>query len=452
MTRFDKLPLVLSALTVALLGCGANETSTQIDGSVFGRAQALPQSTGTQFERIGPSKSARSASAAAAARNPTATEFFTWAEATFPTLFPTKGANQTFEIYTYRYYPSTDLILALTDNTVLGLVGVTSNAPRVVQLGSLSDFTCLVLPALCTGTPAAIDATSVGTGLAEVGAFMSVCSKTGKLGSPSRATLAKAPEPSYIARSLEMRRVNRAIVKSADSGPVRATGTAPADKLGDCGGRMSHPVYSHVNGITTATNQFDNYCQTDTDTGEKQVVNGSLSYVKTGTPTASGPITTKLVSNSPAGLSFITKSAGGATLTSQTFSFNNYVYTPGVPGGDSTSANPDRIQIDEFQIGDSLTGKNYRQTGYTLTTFDVAGGGSQMSISGRGYRSNGAYYDMSTTTPVMTNKSGDFASGAFTFNGAGGSTAVATLVPGSALQATMTVNGVALTSVPACTN
>jgi hypothetical protein len=448
MKRFARISLALSVLAVALAGCGVNDATVHIDGSVFARAQALPQTTGTQFERVVVPKASRSSSQSAAVRSPTVDEFFNWAELTFPTLFPVKTTNQTLQVYTYRYYPTTDLILAVTGNTVLGLVGVTSNAPRVVPLGYLSDFSCLVLPALCTGTPATIDATSVSTGTSEVAAFLSVCTSAAGQGLVKGARVGVSP--ALASRVLGAGRVLKSVAKSTGNGPAQASTTVPADKLGDCGGRMSHPVYSHVNGVTTATNQFDNYCQTDTDTGGKQIIHGSVSYVKTGTPSANGPVTTRMVSNSPAGVSFVTKNSSGATVTSQTISFSNYVYTPGVPGGDATSANPDRVQIDEFTIGDALTGKSYRQTGYVMSTYETSDGGSQTTVSGRGYRSNGTYFDLSSTTPMTTNKSGDFTGGVFTFAGAGSSTAVATLVPGSTLQATMTVGGAPLTNLPAC--
>ncbi|MBK6296060.1 MAG: hypothetical protein IPF55_18800 [Rhodoferax sp.] len=135
MNRFKEASLVSSVLAAALVGCGVNDSTVQVDGSVFARAQALPQTTGTQFERVVVPKASRGSSQSAAVRSPTFDEFFNWAELTFPTLFPVKTTNQTLQVYTYRYYPTTDLILAVTGNTVLGLVGVTSNAPRVVPLG-----------------------------------------------------------------------------------------------------------------------------------------------------------------------------------------------------------------------------------------------------------------------------------------------------------------------------
>lgn len=71
-------------------------------------------------------------------------------------------------------------------------------------------------------------------------------------------------------------------------------------------------------------------------------------------------------------------------------------------------------------------------------------------MSGRGYRSNGDYFDVSTTTPMVSDSHGNTVSGAFAFTGANGSTAVATFVPGKVSQATMTVNGTSVTGLPAC--
>lgn len=73
-----------------------------------------------------------------------------------------------------------------------------------------------------------------------------------------------------------------------------------------------------------------------------------------------------------------------------------------------------------------------------------------MSLSGRGYRSDGNYFDVSTTVPVTSDSSGKTTAGELTMSGANGAKAVMTMVPGSTLQATMTVNGTAVTSVPAC--
>jgi len=120
-----------------------------------------------------------------------------------------------------------------------------------------------------------------------------------------------------------------------------------------------------------------------------------------------------------------------------------------VPGGDPTPERPDRIQVAEWQVHNVLTGKVYRQTGYGVTTFLTAAGGEQTTISGRGYRSTG-FYDLVTTSPIVTNADGDVLSGVLTSSGADGQALVMTLVPGADFQATMTVDGKPVTTAPAC--
>ena len=71
-------------------------------------------------------------------------------------------------------------------------------------------------------------------------------------------------------------------------------------------------------------------------------------------------------------------------------------------------------------------------------------------MSGRGYRSGGDYYDMSTTIPVVTDASGNTVAGEISIQGAAGSTAVATFVPGAVTQVTIKVNGTPVTGVPGC--
>lgn len=51
---------------------------------------------------------------------------------------------------------------------------------------------------------------------------------------------------------------------------------------------------------------------------------------------------------------------------------------------------------------------------------------------------------------MTSDSSGKTTAGELTMSGANGAKAVMTMVPGSSLQATMTVNGTAVTSVPAC--
>lgn len=227
------------------------------------------------------------------------------------------------------------------------------------------------------------------------------------------------------------------------------TSTRPADVLGDCGGRYGYTAYEHREGVTTATLTFDDYCRTDRSTGEQEVVDGAMSFVNTATPTANGPISTRFEGQST-GLRTTVRDAGGTRIADQTLSFTGLVYTVGVPGGDPTAANPDRMGIGEIRQTQHLEGKQRRLTGFAMTSFDTADGGSQVTYSGRGWRSSGEYFDFATTTPIVTDAEGDYTAGALTFTGSGSSTAVLTLVPGSTMQATLTVDGQVDNSLPAC--
>ena len=73
-----------------------------------------------------------------------------------------------------------------------------------------------------------------------------------------------------------------------------------------------------------------------------------------------------------------------------------------------------------------------------------------MTVSGRGYRSNGEYFNFSTTSPITSDSDGDYTGGKITFTGANNSTAVLSIVPGSMPQGTLTVNGEPVTNVPVC--
>ncbi|MBE0549445.1 MAG: hypothetical protein IH627_17690 [Rubrivivax sp.] len=228
--------------------------------------------------------------------------------------------------------------------------------------------------------------------------------------------------------------------------------TPPADQLGDCGGRFGYRDYSHVNGVTTATLSFDNYCSLDSSTGERQSVDGAIAFVNTATPTASGPITTQLVADASRPLTVAVQSSTGASVSSQTLNFTGFKTVVGVPGGTPTAASPNVMSLTDLTVKNNTTGKTYRESNYLLKQHETPAGNTEMTFSGRGYRSNGSYFEIATTQPVVLNADGDTVSGVFTFTGANGSNAVATLVPGSTMQATLTVNGVPVTSVPVCTH
>lgn len=442
--RAVRVPLWV-ALACGLVACSPSERQTTLDGSAFVQSTAASDTLTTDFAVIAVSRGLAQRVAPLASQAPTAVDLFNWAETAFPTLFPSpRPANQTFQTFVYRYYPSTDLAIGVSGSTVVGLVGAMSAAPRLVQLGSLGDYSCNIFPNSCNAIAANLDVGGVNTGVNEIAAFVEVCS-------PAASAVAAAPaEPRIVERLLDVRRAMAATQGSARYRPMAVyTSTRPADKLGPCGGRVTYTAYSHASGTTTATRQFDNYCTVDSDTGHKQYTNGTMSFVNTGTPTASGPITTRQVSNSP-GITFVTRNTAGTVVTSQVVSFTNYVFTPGMPGGSATASNPDRVLADEIVVNDTLTRKAYKQTGYSLSSFNIAGGGEQVTMAGRGYRSNGQYYDMSTTAPLVTNSGGDYLSGSLRFAGAGNTVVQAQVVPGAKLRASLTLNGQPVAAGSAC--
>lgn len=313
--------------------------------------------------------------------------------------------------------------------------------------GSDSSDNGNVTPPPVTGQPSAIDVASVTKAIPDISLVIPICRKaTSNSADVSTKNASGAANSLWLVRLLAARELT-----GGRSGPaLKALGsTKPADVLGDCGGRRGYPSYSHLNGVTTATLTFDNFCSSDSSTGNRQVVNGSISFVNTGTPSASGPITSRIEANSPGGVTVQTRDSTGKVLTSQSASFTNFLSVIGVPGGTPTAAKPDTYQFAEIQYT-SQAGKTYRETDYKLTRFETTTGGESMSLSGRGYRSDGSYFDVSTTVPVTSDSSGKTTAGELTMSGANGAKAVMTMVPGSSLQATMTVNGTAVTSVPAC--
>lgn len=296
------------------------------------------------------------------------------------------------------------------------------------------------------GPATEITIAGVTTGIGEISTVLPICRPAGSQ-APSSAVAPPADASVWLTKALEYHRI---AAGEAGFQPQRLTSQKPADKLGDCGGRLTYPVYNHSNGTTTGTYAFENYCTIDDETGERTTLNGSMSFTNAGTPTNSGPITNKIEASSPAGITEITRSASGQTLSSKRISFEDYVYTPGIPGSEPTSSKPDKLTAKSVTVSNQVTGKSYVHTDYTMSYFVTSSGGEQMTVTGRGYRSNGEYYDVKTTTPVTADSDGDFTGGKISFTGANGSEAVLTVVPGSTLQGTMTVNGQPVTNVPVC--
>jgi len=293
-------------------------------------------------------------------------------------------------------------------------------------------------------TAATIDTAGVTSAINDFGGVVGICK-------PATSNALRSEHKLTVAQAL------RGAMKAAAQPPRAFTktrlalgSTPPADTLGDCGGRSGYRNYSHVNGVTTATLAFESYCTVDSLTGEKQTIDGSIAFVNTATPTASGPITTQLSADTSKALTLVVKSSSGAAVSSQTVNFKTFKMVVGVPGGTPTASNPNVMSIAEMSVTDNDTGKTYRETDYLLRQYETPTGTTEMTFSGRGYRSNGTYFDIITSKPIVESNNGDLLSGAITFTGDNGSNAVATLVPGPEMQATLLVNGVLVTSVPTC--
>jgi len=297
-----------------------------------------------------------------------------------------------------------------------------------------------------SGSATTIDLSGATTGIAQLSPLIPVCNATA--GAAMQLIGDQFKRRPSLTERVNRLRLEKKLLPAAPA--LALTGTKPADQLGDCGGRITYPVYSHLNGVTTGTYAFENYCSLDDDTGDRSTANGQVTFVWTATTTSSGPITNKVEASSSAGVTFVTQTSTGSTISSQKYLFTNYLYTAGVPGGTPTSSNPDRLQLDELKVTDQITNKTYRQTNYVMTTYETTSGGDVVSITGRGYRSNGEFFEILTDSPLTTDFEGNTISGAFRFTGANGTNAVMTLVPGSILQATMTVNGTVVTGLPAC--
>jgi len=297
-----------------------------------------------------------------------------------------------------------------------------------------------------SGDQATIDQTSVATAVEIVSSVVPICQAGGAAG----ASALQQPEDAsvaWLARLVDLRR----------TGELRATlsvqglgSTQPPDEFGDCGGRMTYADYNHVSGVTSGTLVYENYCSINDETGDRVTANGRIPFVNTGTPSASGPITTRIEADSPDGVTFVTRSSTGTQLGAENVRFTDYLYRPGVPDGTPTASNPDRLTLEDARITNLETGKVYRQSDYSLTTFETASGGEQVTVSGRGYRSSGDWFQVSTATPLTSNASGDILGGAFTFTGDANSTATVTMVPGAILQGTVRINGAPMTGLPAC--
>ena len=72
---------------------------------------------------------------------------FDWAESAYPSLFPQHQLNQIYQSYTFRYYPSTQNYIGISNDSVY-ILGPVSNGV-LTSVGLLSDFDCNLNPSSC---------------------------------------------------------------------------------------------------------------------------------------------------------------------------------------------------------------------------------------------------------------------------------------------------------------
>lgn len=217
--------------------------------------------------------------------------------------------------------------------------------------------------------------------------------------------------------------------------------TAPSPKTGDCGGSLTYPTYSHTSGTTTMSIKWDNYCTTDSS-GNRTTVNGTFSAVDAGTPTAAGPVTSKLTAEIPR-VTIVEVNSSGTVIANETVRLTGFEYIP-EPGASTNLSNlPGTIKFSSFEANEDKTGKAYMIQNLNLTT-SIVGSDTQMTISGRVFRGTSGYSDLTTETPLVIDSSQNLKSGAISFTGANGSKATLTAVAGAGQTFSVAVNGTPL--------
>ena len=75
------------------------------------------------------------------------TNLLDWAESAYPAIFPQHQLNQSAQSYTYRYYPSTQNYIGVSNGNVYILGPVSRGV--LTQVGAMADFTCDLMPFNC---------------------------------------------------------------------------------------------------------------------------------------------------------------------------------------------------------------------------------------------------------------------------------------------------------------
>ena len=201
--NFLQLPPLLRALSVgamlALVSCSADHepetahrldapTSVRVDPS-WCRASGPATAALLSYQEVGGhcvrrftglggggATPRKRALATAPSRLVTADELFDWAQVAYSQFFPSARTSLQLGPYTYRYYPESGNHVALAGQDIY-VQGPISGG-MLLFVGTLGEFSCLVMPSLCGEPPRDCDAPSSWT----VGS--SVC--TPNAGQPTR--------------------------------------------------------------------------------------------------------------------------------------------------------------------------------------------------------------------------------------------------------------------------
>ena len=137
------LALPVAAVALLLAACG---------GDSGGEAEAKLSAASTRFQPDLLPRPGGNRQKARAARTPTASEVFDWAQRQFPMLFSSNEANVTASGgLVFRFYPGTGHYLAVLDGNVLVLGPITQG--QVTNVGPLASFADAVNGGADTGKP-----------------------------------------------------------------------------------------------------------------------------------------------------------------------------------------------------------------------------------------------------------------------------------------------------------
>ena len=89
--------------------------------------------------------------AAAPTRLATPAELFDWAEVAYANFFPSHRSDLRLSTFTYRYYPESQNHVAVSDGNIF--VQGPMSGGELQYVGTVEQYTCLALPALCNVAP-----------------------------------------------------------------------------------------------------------------------------------------------------------------------------------------------------------------------------------------------------------------------------------------------------------